>query len=65
MRRKHRAGEIDLPQHLRPAVIEVERRTGDRNAVIGIEARRVRQARVLVGGETNIDRRIGGDFPEY
>ncbi len=44
------------------ALVDVERRAGDGNAVIGIDWLRRRSA--FVSSKINIDRRLGGQGPE-
>src|SRR4029077_3263956 len=51
--RKHFANEIDLPQRLAFALVDRERRTGNRHTVVGGE--RLRRGPVAVCRHTDVD----------
>jgi hypothetical protein len=56
------AGEIDLARDRRAAVVEVQRRAGDENAVVGFQPRRAGQACAFVRGEADLADRVRGQL---
>ena len=55
---KHCARKLDLPLDLRPAIVDIERRAGDRHTVIAFEAAD-RQVRAGIGRIADVDDSLG------